>query len=133
MARIIILFLFLFVPFMSWAFECNGHLEYGVPFIGDQMLCRDGYAVGYNYQAKQPYWVGSHIQTDTVQVKIKRSNHFHVDSQIPSEYQSTLKDYRKSGFDRGHLAETCARIDFGFESMEQSFLMSNMSPQLPGF
>ena len=43
-----------------------------------------------------------------------------------------LKDYKGSGYDRGHL---CPAGDMSFDSiaMRESFLMSNMSPQLPGF
>ncbi len=41
-------------------------------------------------------------------------------------------DYTKSGYDRGHL---CPAADMGFSptSMEESFLMSNISPQAPDF
>lgn len=51
---------------------------------------------------------------------------------MPDYARSTLADYKGSGYDRGHLAPS-ATMDFTQESMKQSFLMSNMSPQLPGF
>ncbi|EPR5514035.1 DNA/RNA non-specific endonuclease, partial [Vibrio vulnificus] len=51
---------------------------------------------------------------------------------LPDYARSTLADYSNSGYDRGHLAPSAA-MDFSQQSMQQSFLMSNMSPQLPGF
>lgn len=62
----------------------------------------------------------------------KRSNSFKEDAELPDYARSTLADYSNSGYDRGHLAPSAA-MDFSQQSMQQSFLMSNMSPQLPGF
>ena len=38
-------------------FRCNGHVTYGIPGPEDQLLCREGYAVGYDYDRKVPSWV----------------------------------------------------------------------------
>lgn len=96
------------------------------------MLCRDGYAVGYSYQARQPFWVGYKLTTMSVAKKVERYDDFRPDPQIPEPYQSKLDDYRKSGYDRGHLAPY-ASMDFTYEAGNQSFLLSNISPQRPGF
>jgi endonuclease G len=98
----------------------------------DQVLCRTGYAVGYNYQTKNADWVAYHVTKESVNAQFKRSNNFKVDAELPEYAQSTLSDYSKSGYDRGHLAPSAA-MDFSQESMQESFLLSNMSPQLPGF
>ena len=37
--------------------KCNGHLLLGVPGKSDQILCRLGYAVGYDYSKKSVEWV----------------------------------------------------------------------------
>ncbi|ELB7852399.1 DNA/RNA non-specific endonuclease, partial [Vibrio parahaemolyticus] len=91
-----------------------------------------GYAVGYNYNTKNADWVAYHITAESVNITNKRSNAFQEDIEMPDYARSTLADYKGSGYDRGHLAPS-ATMDFTQESMKQSFLMSNMSPQLPGF
>ncbi|MCG9683523.1 DNA/RNA non-specific endonuclease [Vibrio sp. Isolate23] len=112
---------------------CGQHLDVGLPsYHSDQVLCRSGYAVGYNYQKKNPDWVAYHITAESVNASYKRSNSFKEDTELPDYARSTLNDYSASGYDRGHLAPS-ATMDFSQESMTQSFLMSNMSPQRPGF
>ena len=63
--------------------------------------------------------------------KLPRKDHFIVDTSIPKGYRAELSDYRGSGYDRGHLAPYAA-MDFSRYSAGQSFLLSNMSPQLAG-
>ncbi|MCG6301940.1 DNA/RNA non-specific endonuclease [Vibrio vulnificus] len=112
---------------------CGQHLDKGMPSTQpDQVLCRDGYAVGYNYNTKNADWVAYHITAESVNASYKRSNSFKEDAELPNYARSTLADYSNSGYDRGHLAPSAA-MDFSQQSMQQSFLMSNMSPQLPGF
>jgi endonuclease G len=41
-------------------------------------------------------------------------------------------EYRKTGYDKGHLA-SAADMTYSIDTMTQSFYMSNISPQLPGF
>ncbi|AIW13414.1 DNA/RNA non-specific endonuclease [Vibrio tubiashii] len=117
----------------TFAKTCGKHLDVGLPSEQpDQVLCRDGYAVGYNFQTKNADWVAYHITAESVNASFKRSNSFKEDSELPDYARSTLADYSGSGYDRGHLAPS-ATMDFSQDSMKQSFLMSNMSPQLPGF
>ncbi|EIE5875671.1 DNA/RNA non-specific endonuclease [Vibrio parahaemolyticus] len=121
------------LSFPTLAETCGQHLDKGIPSSNsDQFLCRDGYAVGYNYNTKNADWVAYHITAESVNITNKRSNAFQEDTEMPDYARSTLADYKGSGYDRGHLAPS-ATMDFTQESMKQSFLMSNMSPQLPGF
>lgn len=120
------------LPTTASANECNRHLEKGTPNNSDQILCRDGYAVGYNYQNKVSNWVAYHITKESVNAFYERSNRFKTDTDLPENFRATSNDYSKSGYDRGHLAPS-GTMDFSQESMQQSFLMSNMAPQLPGF
>ncbi len=122
----------LFVSGQIYAFQCNTHVYYGIPGAADQLLCRDGYAVGYNYQRKVADWVAYRITKDTVSAYQRRSNKFIEDRELPEHARSKLSDYRGSGYDRGHLAPS-ATVDFSERSMQQSFLLTNMAPQLPGF
>ena len=120
-------------PFSSASETCGEHLVKGMPSNNsDQVRCRTGYAVGYNYQTKNADWVAYHVTKESVNAQFKRSNKFKADAELPEYAQSTLSDYSKSGYDRGHLAPSAA-MDFSQQSMQESFLLSNMSPQLPGF
>ena len=60
-----------------------------------------------------------------------RSNDFRPDPNI-STGSASLADYKKSGYDRGHLSPAA---DFAFdeEAMSKTFYMSNMSPQAGSF
>ncbi|EKA7414653.1 DNA/RNA non-specific endonuclease [Vibrio parahaemolyticus] len=133
MKNIILVSLVTLLSFPTLAETCGQHLDKGIPSSNsDQFLCRDGYAVGYNYNTKNADWVAYHITAESVNITNKRSNAFQEDTEMPDYARSTLADYKGSGYDRGHLAPS-ATMDFTQDSMKQSFLMSNMSPQLPGF
>ncbi|MET2946507.1 DNA/RNA non-specific endonuclease [Vibrio owensii] len=133
MKNIVLVSLVTLLSFPTLAETCGQHLDKGMPSTNsDQFLCRDGYAVGYNYDTKNADWVAYHVTAESVNITNKRSNSFKEDTEMPDYARSTLADYKGSGYDRGHLAPS-ATMDFTRESMKQSFLMSNMSPQLPGF
>ena len=56
-----------------------------------------------------------------------REDNFRPDPEIPTG-SATLADYRGSGYDRGNLAPA-ADMSFSVKTMDESFYMSNMSPQ----
>ncbi|ODN43689.1 DNA/RNA non-specific endonuclease [Piscirickettsia litoralis] len=112
-------------------FDCHGFLKNGNPGHVDQYLCREAYTVGYNYQTKQPTWVASKLTGESVNKHIKRKDKFKPDSSIPVQYRAELSDYSHSGYDRGHLMPY-ASADIDQASANESFLLSNMSPQKSG-
>lgn len=112
-------------------FRCNGHVKFGIPGSDCKFLCREGYAVGYDYDRKIPAWVAYCLTPASVNKKFKRSNKFKFDVDIPLKYRSKLSDYKGSGYDRGHMAAS-ATVDSSYTAMAESFLLSNMTPQLPG-
>lgn len=118
---------------------CHNFLAYGNPSFDvtsglgqtNLYLCRDGYVVGYNYQTKQASWVAFKLTKAKVANKLKREDRFKEDTDVPFVYRATLDDYKRSGYDRGHLA-SYASMDFSQRSADESFLLSNMSPQKAG-
>lgn len=112
--------------------ECGEHLDLGVPGNPDQVLCRDAYAVGYNYQTKTPDWAAYHITAESVSASYPRNDRFREDTDVPEAYSASLADYAGSGYDRGHMAPN-ATVDYSFTAMDESFLLSNIAPQLPNF
>ncbi len=108
------------------------HLKLGVPGKADTIIDRPGYALGYIEYHEQPALVVYHFTKEEAVTKaVKRSDDFREDPEIPTG-SATLADYRRSGYDRGHLAPA-ADMAFSVRTMSDSFYMSNMSPQKPAF
>jgi endonuclease G len=63
--------------------------------------------------------------------KVERGNYFRED-EILGKYSPTTDDYYATGYDKGHLIPAGDNTSDSL-SMHDSFLMSNVSPQLPSF
>lgn len=108
------------------------NLMLGIPGKADCIINREGYALGYIEHHEQPAWVIYKLTAEEATTKAtKRSNKFKADPEIPTG-SATPADYYRSGYDRGHLAPA-ADMAFSVKTMEDSFYMSNMSPQKPQF
>ena len=106
------------------------NLSFGVPGPADCIVDREGYALGYSEKHEQPRWVIYRMTYEEVTKKVaSRNDNFREDPQIPSG-SATLADYKNSGKDRGHMAPA-ADMSFSSKAMDESFFMSNMSPQEP--
>lgn len=90
------------------------------------------YSLCYNETTEQAGWVSYFITPERLKNKVaSRSDNFREDTMVKTK-SATPQDYKNSGYDRGHL---CPAGDMGFDSvaMSESFFMSNMCPQFPGF
>ena len=86
------------------------------------------YALSYVEEHEQAEWVAYELTKAEVLSNIAdRTDDFREDPLILTG-SASLGDYRRSGYDRGHLAPAG---DMGFSevAMSESFFMSNMSPQ----
>ncbi len=90
-----------------------------------------GYSLSYNETHEQANWVAYKLTGAEVKGQIKRDDDFRPDPDIAGG-SAELEDYKHSGYDRGHLAPA-ADMKWSRQAMSESFLMSNMSPQLHGF
>ena len=112
--------------------EGSDNLAFGIPGPADCIIDREGYALGYVEYHEQPSWVIYHMTKEEATTKAaSREDNFREDPQIPTG-SATLADYRRSGYDRGHLAPA-ADMSFSVKTMDESFYLSNMSPQLGEF
>ena len=97
----------------------------------DAVETKDFYTLQYDEKYEQADWVAYELTRDEVMGPIERNDSFKSDPSV-STGSATLDDYRGSGYDRGHLAPA-ADMKMTAGSMSDSFYMSNMSPQAPGF
>lgn len=105
----------------------------GIPQESDAKLYRkSGFILSYNEEFEQADWVAYILTRDMLSNStFQRSNNFKTDTSI-SSLSANINDYRGSGFDRGHLAPA-ADMSWSEAAMNESFLLSNISPQPPGF
>jgi endonuclease G len=106
------------------------HLNYGIPKQSSVILCRTGYAIGYNNNLKSADWV-SYVLDRELTEGVMRLDNFRIDPDIAVEFQTTPKDYDEPIYHQGHLANS-ESIDQTAKANDETFYMSNMTPQLPG-
>ncbi len=91
----------------------------------------DNYVVMHSGVTKSPLWAAEHLTRQNLLSAqgLERRNSFHPEGQLPASERSELRDYAKSGFDRGHVAPNA---DMPSErAQEQCFSLANMIPQDP--
>lgn len=97
----------------------------------DKIIHHLAYALSYNSNYKQANWIAYELTGKETEPLVKRSNHFVTDPEL-SGICANNDDYKKSGYDRGHLAPA-ADMAWSETSMKESFFFSNISPQIPEF
>ena len=108
------------------------NLALGIPGKCDTLIDRPGYALGYiEYHEQAAFVIYKLTAREALTKEALRANRFRSDPEIPTG-SATTADYRRSGYDRGHLAPA-ADMAFSVQTMADSFFMSNMSPQKPAF
>ncbi len=90
------------------------------------------FTLAYSEEHEQAVWVAYELTKDQVRTGIaERTDWFEEDTRV-STGSAVYKDYSGSGYSRGHLAPA-ADFSFDQEAMDQTFLMSNISPQVKQF
>lgn len=89
------------------------------------------YDVSYNHRHHQANWVAYELWQQHTIGLAERASKFSPDPFIKPKTALT-SDYAKTGYDRGHLAPA-GDMKFSVAAMLESFYMSNVSPQTPGF
>lgn len=90
-------------------------------------LCYSGFAIMHSGVSRTPLWSAEHLTRENLRHKIKRSNDFHPEEQLPPDERAELNDYARSGYDRGHMAPAA---DMGNkQAQHECFTLANMVPQ----
>ena len=94
-------------------------------------LCYDNFVVMHSGISRTPLWSAEHLTRENIfnARKLERHNDFHHEDRLAPGDRAELKDYARSGFDRGHLAP-CADMPTE-QAQEQCFTLANMIPQDP--
>ena len=88
------------------------------------------YTLSYSEADKQAEWVAYYLTPASINGLQKRSSKFLPDPLLSNPLGPG--SYSKSGYDRGHLCPA-ADMKLNSVSMNETFYMSNMSPQAPSF
>jgi endonuclease G len=108
------------------------NIAYELPACAASLLTKhEGYTLQYDEKNEQARWVAYQLTAAETIKQYERTNKFIADPTIPSGSASD-RDYRNSGYDRGHLAPA-ADMGWSAQTMAESFYYSNMSPQVPAF
>jgi endonuclease G len=122
----------LLIAFLSSGFLLSSFSERYLPQPATDLTAHRYYTLSYNRSCKEANWV-YYVLTDSMVLNKgqERTNRFSIDKMVAGG-SAKPSDYTKSGFDRGHL---CPAADMGFNAtaMEESFLMSNVTPQVSDF
>ncbi|KAJ3155680.1 nuclease [Geranomyces variabilis] len=123
-------------------------MRYGFPGPVSDRLYRNAYVGSYNRALRNPNWIAEHLTAKSLEraasdalplalnanvavedTPSRKHSTFKEDLAIPRLFRAKLKDYVASGYDRGHLVPA-ADVRGSQEAMDETFLLTNVSPQV---
>ncbi|KAG5440582.1 hypothetical protein PCK2_000407 [Pneumocystis canis] len=109
----------------------SGLYSYCNPVPIHDRLIRQGYVSYYDRRMRVPAWVISQITPQSLEVvhSNRRYSKFKEDPQIPEKFRAKLKDYFRSGYDRGHLIPAM-NVRFSQAALDETFYLTNIAPQV---
>lgn len=108
-----------------------GLFEYGFPGPVADVAARTALVSSYDRRTRNPHWVVEHITPQSLAQRGGDRKHsvFLEDDSVPAPFRALLKDYQRSGYDRGHQVPA-ADAKWSQKSMDETFYLSNMCPQV---
>ena len=94
----------------------------------EEIVYHDGFVLSYNCKHLLSNWVSWLLTAERTKGKEKRADNFQPDASIKKGPVAEDSDYRKSGFDRGHMCPA-ADCKHSRKSQNECFLLSNICPQ----
>ncbi|CAK9441727.1 uncharacterized protein LODBEIA_P55950 [Lodderomyces beijingensis] len=111
----------------------QAYFKYGFPGPVHDLAPHTEFISCYDRARRNPYWVLEHITRASLQRTTdsgdRKRSVFKEDESIPSKFRGRLRDYFRSGYDRGHQAPA-ADAKFSQTAIDETFLLSNMAPQV---
>ena len=94
------------------------------------VICHTGQVVAFNPERNVSDWVAYRLRReDLLNPTVERKDNFRPDPRVPERHRVVHSDYTRTGYNRGHLAPAAA-MRWSFDAMNDSFLMSNIAPQV---
>ncbi|KAK3904372.1 mitochondrial nuclease [Staphylotrichum tortipilum] len=119
------------VPASSAPVNPSGLFQYGFPGPVADLATRQALVSSYDRRTRNPHWVAEHITPESLARRDgdRKNSAFLEDPAIPPQFQAKLKDYFRSGYDRGHQVPA-ADCKWSQRAMDDTFFLSNMCPQV---
>ena len=96
-----------------------------------QIVHHDGYSLSYNETHEQAEWVAYELKKAHLSKTNFKRPYFEVDKAVKTQ-AAHWRNYKKSGYDRGHLCPAGDR-KYSKAAFNETFLTSNISPQTHEF
>lgn len=116
------------LSFSFFVLPANANLSHLPKGPCPQQLDYSYYTLCYSPEHRQAVWTKHTLTRELLSGKQKRTNDYRADFFVEDPVDE--KDYRGSGFDRGHMVPA-GDMKLNRQSMSQTFYMTNMSPQRP--
>ncbi|KAI9723379.1 MAG: nuclease [Candelaria pacifica] len=109
----------------------SGLFQYGFPGPVNDLSPQASLFSSYNRTTRNPNWVAEHITPASLALRNgdRKHSYFVEDASIPEKFRAKLKDYFRSGYDRGHQVPA-ADANWSQDAMDATFALSNMCPQV---
>ena len=109
------------------------HLPFGMPEyevgIHEHLLAQPDFLIWYDNDLRAPLWTAYHSTSDEAQEGRERADSFRSDPRLRATWsRSECADYKEKIFDQGHMVPR-ADMNRSEVAMDQTFLMTNMTPQ----
>ncbi|KAL8727891.1 MAG: hypothetical protein Q9166_005768 [cf. Caloplaca sp. 2 TL-2023] len=109
----------------------TGVFQYGFPGPVNDLRPTLSTTSSFDRRTRNPSWVAEHITPASLNANNadRRYSIFVEDETIPEKFRARLHDYFRSGYDRGHQVPA-ADAKWSQEALDQTFLLTNMCPQV---
>lgn len=109
----------------------TGVFQYGFPGPVNDLATRLALVSSYDRRLRNPNWVAEHITPESLRLGggDRGRSSFEEDKAIPEMFRAKLRDYYRSGYDRGHQVPA-ADAKWDQQAMDETFFLTNMCPQV---
>ena len=97
----------------------------------EEIVQHEGFTLSYNKKHRLPNWVAWLLTRERTKGTEKRADNFQPDGSVKHGPVAEDTDYRRSGYDRGHMCPA-ADCKYSRQAMNECFLLTNICPQTHG-